>query len=85
MNRIDREIGGVGPDMLPLRARRVITDREARWEDFVESDVERDVLVRGGIRVPVAILPVESREKKALVSNPQNHRQTIAAVLTTGK
>ena len=69
MPRIDREIRIVGPEILSLCARRGIRDREAGWEDFVEGETERDVLVCRGVYVPVAILPVKSREREALVSD----------------
>ena len=62
MNRIDGEIGAVGPDILPLCARRFIADRETGGEDFVETEVEGDVLVCRGVCVPVVVLPVKSRE-----------------------
>ena len=69
MRCIDGEIGAVGPEILALLARRGVSDRETGWEDFVESEAERDVLVRRGGCVPAAILPVKSGERKALISN----------------
>ena len=69
MRCIDGEIGAVGPKILALCARRGIRDGEAGWEDFVEGEAERDVLVRRGVCVAAAIFPVKSRERQALISN----------------
>ena len=65
MRRMNREIGGVGPDIAPFCAGRGIKDREAGREDFAEGEAERDVLVRGGFCVPVAILPGKEKHWSA--------------------
>lgn len=57
MGGVGREIGAVAPEVRILSTGRIVADREAGGEDFTEGEEEGGILVGGGIRFVVGVLP----------------------------
>ena len=80
MGRVGREIGAIGPEVCTFSTGRIVVDGDTGGEDFTEGEAEGDVLVGGGIRFVVAVLPIE--QYSAAASLRQRNDSSIGSLTT---